>query len=262
MGCMLPLNCAKMYTKEGTKMNKGSEKKLPLYRQIENYIVECIHDSRYPQGMLIPSEEEFCRMFQTSRMTVRKATNNLISRGMLHSIKGKGTFVSKFNFEKTMNSVTGWRDTMLAAGYRTKTKVLRLEKDICDEKIAKYLNIPVGAEIYILERLRYADDIPVLIEKAHLNVSLFPNFMDIDFSQKSLYETMEKEYGITLHHVYQKLKTQTVSGKHAQMIFDVEEAVALVMENTSYDIYTRPVEYTISHINGERYSLRYVVNKH
>lgn len=243
-------------------MSENTDKSIPIYRQIENYILECIHDSRYPQGMLIPSEEEFCRMFHTSRMTVRKATNNLISRGLLHSIKGKGTFVNKFNFEKTMNSVTGWKDTMRAAGFRTKTDILRMDRDICGEKTAKCLNIPEGTEIYILERLRYADDVPVLIEKAHLNAALFPNLMEYDFSEKSLYETMEKEYGITLHHVYQKLKTQTVTGKYAQVLFEKKEAVALAMENTSYDIYTRPVEYTISHINGERYSLRYVVNKY
>lgn len=49
------------------------ENKIPIYRQIEQYIMNNIEDGIYAEGMMIPSEEDFCEKFHTSRMTVRKA---------------------------------------------------------------------------------------------------------------------------------------------------------------------------------------------
>ena len=47
------------------------ENKIPIYRQIEQYIMNNIEDGIYAEGMMIPSEEDFCEKFHTSRMTVR-----------------------------------------------------------------------------------------------------------------------------------------------------------------------------------------------
>lgn len=240
---------------------KPTDQQLPIYRRIEQFVLENIHDSRYQQGMLIPSEEEFCTMFSTSRMTVRKAMDTLVARGVLHRIKGKGTFVSKFNIEKTMNSVTGWNETMKAGGHKSRSKVLSFQIEKCDEIVAKNLNMNIGSDVYVLARLRYADDIPVLIERAHLNAALFPDFLNHSFPNESMYDVIEGEYNIKLNHVYQKLHTEEITGEYASLIFDKPSAVAMVMENTSFDQYTRPIEYTVSYINGACYSLRYVVNK-
>lgn len=232
----------------------------PIYRQIEDYIMDNIHNSKYQQGMMIPSEEEFCEKFHTSRMTVRKALDSLTAKGVLHKMKGKGTFVSKFNIEKTMNSIGGWKQTMQAAGHKTKSELLRIAMEKADEQIAKNLNLEVGRMVYVIERLRYADDVPVLIEQAHLNAAMLPKLLEHEFLDDSLYDVLEKEYDIHIHHVYQKLRTKHVFGEYARLLFDEDEAVAMIMENTSFDTYTQPVEYTICYINGEKYALRYVVN--
>lgn len=237
------------------------ENSMPIYKKIESYILDAIKDSRYQQGMMLPSEEEFCTIFNTSRMTVRKALDILVNKGYLHRVKGKGTFVSKFNIEKTMNSISGWQETIEAAGLKGKTEVIKFELDKADEEVAKNLNIVVGSEIYILERLRYADGVPVILEKAHLNAALFPGLLKYDFSKVSLYKKMEEKYGVILDHLYQKLYTRNIVGDHAKKLFGKDEATALIMIDTSYDQHTRPIEYTVCYINGERYTIRYVVKK-
>lgn len=234
---------------------------VPIYKQIENYIMECIHDSRLQKGMMIPSEENFCEMFSTSRMTVRKAIDELVGKGVLYRMKGKGTFVNKFNIEKTMNVSTGWKETMQAQGHKTKTKVLNFCYVEASEYIAKNLNVAIGSNVVLLERLRYADELPVLIEKAYLNGSILKGIMDYEFSDESLYRVFENNFDIKLNHVYQKIYTKEISGDHAKLLFNTKNATTMVMENTSYDSYTRPIEFTICYINGERYTLRYAINK-
>lgn len=233
--------------------------KIPIYREIENFIMNNIHDDIYHQGMKIPSEEDFCEKFHTSRMTVRKAFDILTTKGILHKIKGKGTFVSQFNIEKNMQSIHGWKETMQLAGYKTCSKLLKIAMELADENVAKQLNMRQGQYIYIIIRLRYANEIPILIEKAHLNTSMYPGLLEIKFEEQSLYEILETCYDRKIHHVCQKLKTQALQKEYAQMLFQEYEAIALVMENISYDMCGVPLEYTISYINGERYSLNYHV---
>lgn len=102
------------------------ENKMPIYRQIEQYIMNNIEKGVYAEGMMIPSEEDFCEKFHTSRMTVRKTFDILTTKGILHKKKGKGTFVSSFSIEKNMQTIHGWKETMQMAGYRTRSDLLKI----------------------------------------------------------------------------------------------------------------------------------------
>ena len=235
------------------------ENKIPIYRQIEQYIMNNIEDGIYAEGMMIPSEEDFCEKFHTSRMTVRKAFDILQTKGILHKKKGKGTFVSTFSIEKNMQTIHGWKETMQMAGYRTRSDLLKIAMEKADEKIAKKLHMKEGDFVYIIIRLRYANDTPILIEKAHLNAFMFPNLLQITFEEQSLYDILKRNYQLHIHHVCQKVLTQKLYGAYAQQFFQEDEATALVMENISYDDREIPLEYTISYINGELYSLNYYV---
>ena len=62
---------------------------------ITAYIENHIQNKLYSPGQIIPSESEFCRMFHVSRMTVRKALDELVAQGVLYKEKGRGTFVSQ-----------------------------------------------------------------------------------------------------------------------------------------------------------------------
>ena len=242
-------------------MARQTDREIPIYREIENYILDAIRDGKLRKGRIIPSEEDFCVMFHTSRMTVRRAIDELVAGNILYRIKGKGTFVSNYNFEKTMNISTGWSKTMQAQGHRTKTKVLNYTRMEADEYVAKNLEIQPGAPVILLERLRYADDEPVLIEKAFLNAARVEGIMNYEFREESLYDVFRERFDIKLNHVYQKLYTKTVTGEYARMLFQAKSATALVMENTSFDHRAEPVEFTICSINGNKYTLRYVLNK-
>ena len=221
------------------------ENKIPIYRQIEQYIMNNIEDGIYAEGMMIPSEEDFCEKFHTSRMTVRKAFDILQTKGILH--------------KKNMQTIHGWKETMQMAGYRTRSDLLKIAMEKADEKIAKKLHMKEGDFVYIIIRLRYANDTPILIEKAHLNAFMFPNLLQITFEEQSLYDILKRNYQLHIHHVCQKVLTQKLYGAYAQQLFQEDEATALVMENISYDDREIPLEYTISYINGELYSLNYYV---
>lgn len=84
--------------------------KLPLYIQIQDYVLDLIKEGKLKPGESVLSEHELAEQTGVSRLTVRKAYTELVKKGMLKTVQGKGTFVtnsvntklldnSSYNFE-------------------------------------------------------------------------------------------------------------------------------------------------------------------
>lgn len=67
----------------------------PLYRQIYDQIVTRIRGGAYPAGHRLPATRELARELCTHRNTVVRAFDELEASGLVHSIVGRGTFVSE-----------------------------------------------------------------------------------------------------------------------------------------------------------------------
>ncbi|WP_026412357.1 GntR family transcriptional regulator [Actinomadura oligospora] len=66
----------------------------PLYEQIATVLATRIADGTYPPRRRIPSEAAICDEFDVSRPTARSAVALLVERGLVHTVRGKGTFVT------------------------------------------------------------------------------------------------------------------------------------------------------------------------
>jgi GntR family transcriptional regulator len=65
----------------------------PLYEQIAAILAARIADGTYPPRRRVPSEASICDEFSVSRPTARAAVQLLVSRGLVVTVRGKGTFV-------------------------------------------------------------------------------------------------------------------------------------------------------------------------
>ena len=81
----------------GARVSGGIDRTVPIpyYYQLEGLLREQIAAGRYETGQRVPSEKELCKQYGVSRTTVRQAVGKLVSEGLLHHLKGKGTFVGK-----------------------------------------------------------------------------------------------------------------------------------------------------------------------
>src|SRR5699024_601893 len=82
---------------------------LPLYKQIEKYVRNRIDNNEWPVGYQIPTENEFSKTFEVSRITVIKALERLVEEGMLVRMQGKGTFVSRVNLSYEQKKLMSFR---------------------------------------------------------------------------------------------------------------------------------------------------------
>ena len=65
----------------------------PRYHQVYVTLRTWVRDGTYKPGEQIPTEPQLCEMFGVSRITVRKAIDNLAKEGWLLRQQGRGTFV-------------------------------------------------------------------------------------------------------------------------------------------------------------------------
>jgi len=77
-----------------TNKRKGSE---PFHKTLSDKFRQYVLTGHWEVGRLIPSEQELCDQFSTSRTTVRKALDRLINEGLISRKAGKGTWVKQYS---------------------------------------------------------------------------------------------------------------------------------------------------------------------
>ncbi|MFI7616424.1 GntR family transcriptional regulator [Nonomuraea terrae] len=170
---------------------------VPKYFQLREILLDLIDSDELSIGAAIPSERELCQRFGLSRMTVRQAVDHLVSEGRLHRVPGKGTFVARPKIELALQ-LTSFTEDMRARGMIPGSRDLDRRVVRASAHLAKELGIPPGEEVHFIERLRTADGEPLSIERAHIPVKLAPDLASFDLTDTSLYELLERRYGLVM----------------------------------------------------------------
>jgi GntR family transcriptional regulator len=200
------------------------ETKVPKYYRISRQIIDMICSGRLKPGMRIPSENEIMREYKVSNTTARRSLQEIEAAGWGMRIKGKGTFVRERNVQRSASRILGFTRNMLEAGYNPSTKVLD------SRKIAEGYSGTINGRRYVMQgpvykihRLRFADDIPMMIEVRYISMKFCPGIEKQDFT-RSLYEIYEKHYNLQLIEIQQVLSTVTVDAG-TQGFFNVREPI-------------------------------------
>ncbi len=224
---------------------------LPKYYQLRETLREQIEVLQ--AGQPIPSENELCLAHDVSRITVRKALNDLIHEGLLYTVQGKGTFVSPHKFRvQWAQETAGFHADMARRGLSVKIRVLEQSLVPSDERVATELSLNLGAPVVKFVRLRYVDDKPFDIATNYLPAQLFPGLEHDDLATASLYALMQSKYGIRLDHGVRLAEAAPCSPEEARLLHIKPTVPLLVIHSTMYDVQGRPVEHGVAKQRGDR----------
>ena len=233
---------------------------IPLYYQLKEILLEEIKKAE--TGTAFPTELELCKQFDISRPTVRQAINELAVEGYLNRMKGKGTFIAgpkiKQDFLIVLKSFT---EEMQEKGLVPSTRVLELEKTICDEKIANALQIPAGAEVAKLTRLRFADESPIVLVVTYLPLDKLPGILSRDFENDSLYRMIKEEYGYTIDRATRTLEARIASGEARLLEMKAGEPIQFI-QTIAYLDTGIPIEYSLAEYRGDKSEFTFELKKH
>jgi GntR family transcriptional regulator len=224
---------------------------VPKYHQLREILRENI--SNWGPNQPIPSEAQLCEMFSVSRTTVRKALDHLTYEGLLYRVQGKGTYVSPPKLPgRYVQRLLGFYEDMVARGLPHKTVVLEQGVEPASYRIANFLNIQLGEEIFRLVRLRYIGEEACLISKSHVPMHFLPGINREDFSNQSLYGVMRDKYGVIIHHGKRLIEVQLCTEEEAELLEIPSGSPLLVVIGTMYNQENQPVEYGYAKNRADR----------
>lgn len=177
--------------------------KLPKYEVVKQYILKQIESGIYQPHQIIESEFELAENLSVSRITVRRGIEELVNQKILSKKKGIGTFVNPIPKFFGFKAGIGFSSEVKSMGMEPSTKLLKLEKIKADEKLAKDMRVLVGDELWLVERIRYADEVPISYELEYFDATLIPE-LTVDICEKSIYGYLETK-GIEYEFVDQKI---------------------------------------------------------
>jgi GntR family transcriptional regulator len=180
--------------------------KVLKYSVVKHRIIEMIDSEECKVDSLIPSERELMDMFQVSRITVRKAIDDLVNEGYLYRIQGKGTYVKNDKISHDLFSITSCTEEIRSCGMVASSRVISFEAIPVDRYISKLLQISDNSLVMRLERIFYANNKPINYTITYLPLSIFPGFEKHDFEKESLYSVIENTYGIKITHAKRTLE--------------------------------------------------------
>lgn len=196
---------------------------VPKYFSISQEIVSRIQSGDLRPGMKVPSENEIIRDFKVSNTTARKTLQEIVNLGWAYRVKGKGTFVQTKNVDRTATRILGFSKNMIEAGYKPSTRLLEstiIRKDYFDTINGR--KYTMKSPLLKIRRLRYADDIPMMLEVRHISLALCDGIQDEDLSQ-SLFDLYTETFKLNLLEVNQMIRTIIISDMVTEELFDIHE---------------------------------------
>ncbi|OUS29882.1 histidine utilization repressor [Thalassotalea sp. 42_200_T64] len=169
----------------------------PKFTQIKQFIFEQIESGHWSEHQRVPSENELASQFSVSRMTARRALQELTDEGVLSRAKGSGTFVASFKSQSSIMEIRNIADEITEAGHQYSANALSLESIKADSVIAAELDLRVGDTVYLSKILHMQDQLPIQLEMRFVNAALVPKYIEQDFSAITPHEYLCREAPLT-----------------------------------------------------------------
>lgn len=230
-------------------------KRSSLYLKIAEELKEEIESYNYKLGDLLPTELELERRFKTSRTTIRNAISILEKEGYVKRKQGKGTVIQDIKPAQNLNYITSFTETLEARGIRVETGGLTVRKITPSFKVISALNISKNDEVYLIQRTRIADGIPIAFMNNYIIASVVPNLeKKIEQLKKTgLYQFLEREYNLKLDRAIEKFNVY-VSGPLESEILQLTEKIPLFHSiRTTFLDNGKAFEYVISVIRTDKF---------
>jgi GntR family transcriptional regulator len=227
---------------------------VPLYVQVRETL-----RSEYTQlvpGTAIPTELELIERFGVSRITLRKAVDDLVVDGLLERHQGKGTFTSVPKLTHELNAISSWTEQLRALGYNPRTAKRTSGEIAPPRRVAHALALAPAEKVIMLRRTRLVGDEPLSLMTNYIPSRLVPNFNQQAEGAESLYELLEQRYNLIPHRATDTVETRAATDEEAETLGIEPWSPILVVTRLSYLADGSPLELAIAISRGDRYQYR------
>lgn len=214
---------------------------IPLYVQLKDKLKKDIK-ANYNPGDKLPSEGDLVNRYQVSRITVRKAVEELEKENIVEKRHGYGTFVKEKTVTYDANIIGSLTQRLLKQNRTLTTKTKSFE--VIDKNESHFVKELLNCnELLVMKRTRLLEGEPFALMTNYFNISMVPD-LDKNFNLESLYSFIKQEYGISLHSSDETIESVAADAFQAEQL-EIEVGKPLLsLKRLSYDENDNPIEYS------------------
>lgn len=225
----------------------------PLYRQVQLQIEEAIREGGDVDTPL--TDAKLSERFGVSRITVRRAVDELVDAGVLYRIQGVGTFVRHRKLRERL-TLKSFLDTWSRGDGKLTVKVGAYERIAANEEFGKQLAVPVGEPLVYIQRLRFQNETLVAIDDRYLPAKFCRSLTRQDITTSSLVDFLRNREKIRLGNGDMDIEARSAGAAEARALRIRKGKPILVRRVTFFDRRQRPVFAGISTYRADRVSYR------
>ena len=218
------------------------------YTGIYNDLKAKIEEGIYAPQTVLPSESVLTVRYGVSRNTIRRAIAMLAEQSYVQSIHGKGVVVIYRKSKENLFSfdvIESMKEAAARNGRQYHTEVINFTTFEVNEAISKRTGFAVGEQVYYIQRVRYFDDIPMILDNNWFLARVIPG-LTTEIAEQSVYEYLEKEIGDTIVTTRRRLTVEMVTEMDEKYLhLEAGSSVAVVTSET-YNAAGEMFEYTQS----------------
>lgn len=224
---------------------------VPAYIRIHDAIKKEIDEGVWEIGQRLPSERDLADDYEVSRMTLRQAITLLVEEGILERRVGSGTYVASHRVQEKMRGTTSFTEIVRSQGKTPSSQLISYQRKLANEAEIQQLQLKATDTVVRMERVRFADNIPLVFEVASIPEKLIQSFNQEDITEH-FFQTLT-DNGYEIGKSQQTIYAKNASERVANYLKVPKNHAVLALTQVSYFTDGRPFEYVHSQYVGDRF---------
>ena len=227
-----------------------------LYARIREELRALIVSGVWQPNDPLPSERELMTQYGVSRITVRQALGDLQKESLIFKLAGKGAYVAQTRPFQELGRLQGFAEAMEARGHETYNRVLAIEHEPASELVASRLELPVGAPVTQLKRVRYLDRQPVSLDITWVPRALGERLARADLAARDIFLIIENDCATPLGHADLVIDASLADTELGKQLAIEAGAPVLRIERLTHDAAGRPIDYEHLYCRADNFQYR------
>ncbi|MFI5036292.1 MAG: GntR family transcriptional regulator [Acidimicrobiales bacterium] len=224
-----------------------------LHTQIADTVAAAIADGRLRPGDRLEPERDLAAEFGVNRLTVRQALADLQRRRLIRRRTGRngGTFVADPIIDYDLTTFAGFSAQVRRHGQVAGATVLRAVREMADAATAEALQLSDRDDVIVIDRLRFANEAPVLVEHSCFPAERFGALLD-ESLDGSLYDLLAERFGARPRRAVESIEPVRADARVARLLEVPRGRPLLAVNRVAFDADGVPVESARDILRGDR----------
>lgn len=224
-----------------------------LWSQVKSRLTSHIRDNGLAEHSKLPSESELCAKFSVSRTVVREAMAQLVNEGIIYRLQGKGAFVAgRREQQDFVGTSVGFSGELADQHKEVTRRILRQEIAKPTARMAKLMRLDASTNMVFIDRVQMVQSLPRMIVRWAMVESFVPGLQDLPMQNRSLYETIGRQYGVRLVMADRWVEAVTADPVDSELLNVPIGTPMLAIESVAENAAGQAIEY---------YTARYLTNR-